>query len=104
MQNYNLLTRDYTIIITSAITPSMVEQKILQQCQLKQLVHHKHDGRMVIVRVRAAHDHFKNIKVSHLKRVPAENNHVSEIVAKEDLAVTIDDTDVTPNMAAFNKG
>ena len=104
MQNYDILTRDYTIIITSAITPSMVEQKILQQCQVKQLAHHKHDGRMVIVRIRAAHDHFKNINFSHFKREPAENNHVSEIVVKEGLAVTIDDTDITPNMAAFNNG
>ena len=56
MQNYDILIRDYTIVITSTITPSMVEQKILQQCQLKQLVHHKHDGRMVIVRIRAAYE------------------------------------------------
>ena len=34
----------------------------------------------------------------------AENSHVSEIVAKEDLAVTVDGTDVTPNMVAFNNG
>ena len=47
-------------------------------------------------------DHFININISHFKREPAENNHVSENVAKEDLVVTIDDTDVTPNMAAFN--
>ena len=56
MQNCDILTRDYTIVLTSTITPSMLEQKILQQCHLKQLVNHKHDGRMVIVRIRAAHD------------------------------------------------
>ena len=56
MQNYDILTIDYIIIITSTITLFMVEQKLLQQCQLKQLVHHKHDGRMVIVRIRAAND------------------------------------------------
>ena len=44
------------LLLPPLSAPSMIEQKLLQQCQLKQLVHHKDDGRMVIVRIMAAHD------------------------------------------------